>query len=894
MLRHGLTLHFILALVAALTGGILEGPSGFFFAGLVAFAMAIVWQQRRELNALGQRVDSLADALTHGPTEAEQSQLAEEAQAPPDADVAPTSMPEQGWTPASDPSTPAEARKPSEIERLARLSGQAIRRFVTTGNPVVRIGVVVLFFGVAFLLRYAWERELVPVELRLASIALAGVALTATGWRLRHRVDTYGLVLQGAGVGILYLTIFSAARLYDLIPLAGAFPLLVLLTAAAAILAVVQNAQALAIFALSGGFLAPVLVSTGAGSHVVLFSYYALLNAGIVAMAWYRHWRWLNWVGFLFTFVIGASWGYRYYRPELFASTEPFLILFFLYYVSVSVLFARRQPVVLTQVVDGTLIFGTPIATFALQWGLVRDLPFGMAFSALSAAVLYMGVAVWLRRKGAFSSLLGQSFLALGVIFATLAIPFAFDNQRWTAATWALEGAGLLWVGIRQSQLLPRLFGMGLQPVAAAAFLSELEPSTSPVFLANSAFMGALLLGIAGLFSGHALAKHTDTLRPFERYGRWLFPFWGVCWWLYAFAREMAGFRPSWYEPYQANNVAEHLFVLCIGLSFALLCEVARRARWREAIASAFLLLPVLAISLAGLDLGWKSVTPLTDLGWAAWPAGFAALYLHLRQIDGFARIAPLWHAGCWYMLAIFLAWTCAAAWPADLADDSPWRTAMWALIPLIFVIGFVRARDQASWPLERYGPSYTGWGAGGMLALLGLWLLATGLHPNDPSPLPYLLLANPVELVGLAVVLTTIYWASNQAPPVRTPALASAGALAFAWVNLTTARAVQFYGAVPYPIDNIVESDAFQTAISILWSAIAMVLMGAGTRRRWRVGWLVGAALLGLVLLKLFTLDLSNLALTARIVSFISVGVLMLVIGYFAPMPPAQREKPS
>ena len=180
------------------------------------------------------------------------------------------------------------------------------------------------------------------------------------------------------------------------------------------------------------------------------------------------------------------------------------------------------------------------------------------------------------------------------------------------------------------------------------------------------------------------------------------------------------------------------------------------------------------------------------------------------------------------------------------------------------------------------------------MLALLGLWLLATGLHPNDPSPLPYLLLANPVELVGLAVVLTTIYWASNQAPPVRTPALASAGALAFAWVNLTTARAVHFYGAVPYPIDNIVESDAFQTAISILWSAIAMVLMGAGTRRRWRVGWLVGAALLGLVLLKLFTLDLSNLALTARIVSFISVGVLMLVIGYFAPMPPAQREKPS
>jgi uncharacterized membrane protein len=117
---------------------------------------------------------------------------------------------------------------------------------------------------------------------------------------------------------------------------------------------------------------------------------------------------------------------------------------------------------------------------------------------------------------------------------------------------------------------------------------------------------------------------------------------------------------------------------------------------------------------------------------------------------------------------------------------------------------------------------------------------------------------------------------------------------VAFAWVNLTTARAVHFYGAVPYPVGNIVESDAFQTAISILWSGIALVLMGTGTRRRWRVGWLVGATLLGLVVFKLFTLDLSNLALAARIVSFISVGGLMLVIGYFAPMPPAGTEKPS
>ena len=130
------------------------------------------------------------------------------------------------------------------------------------------------------------------------------------------------------------------------------------------------------------------------------------LNAGILAMAWFQFWRWLNWVGFVFTFAIGATWGYEYYRPELFASTEPFLILFFLYYLSVSVLFARRQDIELRGVVDGTLVFGTPIIAFAMQAALVQDMAFGLAYSALGAAATYVLLALWLKRQAAFSALL--------------------------------------------------------------------------------------------------------------------------------------------------------------------------------------------------------------------------------------------------------------------------------------------------------------------------------------------------------------------------------------------------------------------------------------------------------------------------------------------------------
>src|SRR5262245_60780381 len=134
-------------------------------------------------------------------------------------------------------------------------------------------------------------------------------------------------MLQGGGVGILYLTVFAALRLYQMVPPGLAFVLLAGMAAFSAVLAVVQDSRALAITGVAGGFLAPILASTGGGSHVALFSFYALLNLGILLIAWFKAWRSLNLLGFAFTFFIGLIWGARFYRSEFFASTEPFLIL---------------------------------------------------------------------------------------------------------------------------------------------------------------------------------------------------------------------------------------------------------------------------------------------------------------------------------------------------------------------------------------------------------------------------------------------------------------------------------------------------------------------------------------------------------------------------------------
>lgn len=891
----------LFALLLALFLGTWFGPGGFFFGALAGLIGGIAWQQSQKLARLEARVAALeagSPAATAMPsTEAPAAPAQPEVTPvqPETAAVSPqtaAAIPEAAAAPAdTTPAIEPAIARPAEPSLFdARRVWAALQPLVVGGNPVVRIGAVVLFFGIAFLLRYAYENAWLPIELRLAGATLLGIVLVLTGWRWRHRQDTFGVVLQGAGVGILYLTIFAAARLYDLLPLPAAFAILVVLVAASSVLAVLQHAQALAMFAMSGGFLAPVLMSTGAGSHVALFSYYLLLNAGILAMAWFRAWRALNWLGFAFTFVIGALWGYRYYAPELFWSTEPFLVAFFLFYVAVSVLFARREGVRLRGLVDGTLVFGVPLAASALQWGLVRDLPFGMAGSALTASALYLGLAAWLKRAGLTTALLGQAFLALAIVFATLAVPFAFDNQRLTGATWALEGVGLLWVGIRQRQLLPRLAGVALQFAAAVAwFASPARPDAA--ILVNAGSLGAALIGLAGLASAWLIARNDPALRRFERPIGYVLLAWGTLWWFTNGLTEIARYAPAGLE-YTADVLDAHLMLLFCAASVVTLCMAARRLHWAAGQLPGYLLLPFAALVMFWLVVvvdRWRSITPLAELGFLAWPAVFAAAGLHLAQPGRGRTLLPAWHAGWWWLIAAFGAWLVAALVYRVLPSGA-WTLAPWGAVPLVCALMLRRVGPRQHWPFTAAPAAYFGWGNRAMLGALVLWVVVTLWSPGDPAPLPYVPLVNPLELTQAGILLAAWLALRGSAGTGADTLRGVLGLAAFAWLNFATARAVHYFADVAYPVDAIFYSDPFQTTASILWTVVALLLMGGGTRRGQRITWMVGAALLALVLLKLFTVDISRLDVLARIVSFVAVGLLMLVIGFFAPLPPARR----
>jgi len=771
---------------------------------------------------------------------------------------------------------------------------RAVTGFFTRGNIVVKVGVIILFFGVSFLLKYAAQRGVFPVELRLAGIAAIGIGLLLFGWRLRARKRQYALVIQGGAVGILYLTVFAATRLYQVLPAGFVFVLMVAMVVFSCMLAVIQNARALAVFATVGGFLAPVLTSTGQGSHVALFSYYALLNAGILGIAWFKAWRSLNWFGFIFTFVIASFWGARYYQPEYFSSTEPFLILFFLFYVAIPVLYAHRQPPQLKGLVDGTLVFGVPLVGFALQSAMVRDYAFGQAWSALALAALYLGLArtLWFRQVPGMR-MLTEAFLALAVIFVSLAVPLAMDGH-WTAAAWSLEGAGITWVSLRQRRLAGRIFGLLLQVGAGFAFLAaiDLPHGYTPVF--NSAFLGSIMISIAGLFTGYQYYVCRDSLRKEERDIDSVLLVWGLVWWFGAGIAELQQHVTGGYLP--------QVILIHIAASAAVLFLAGRRVHWPATAWPPVLLLPVMVI-FAGIQFVDRGLDhPFEKAGYIAWPVAVLVQGLLLRRAPSVwpVKVIELWHMVSLWLLMFLLSWFVTHVMTVHVPGMQNWNHVFQGVVPAVFVMLLLNFGSRLQWPVNAHASAYLGSGLFPVIVYLGLWVVWLAGQENDPAPLTWIPVVNPHDIAILFVFFNIFNWCWSLRQQII-PAVSGVRAdrlfliltgLVFVWLNSLLAHGVHFYAEVPWRLSALLGSEIFQAGISILWTLVALGMMVTATRSHWRRLWLAGAILLGVTLIKLFVVDLADSGTVTRIVSFLSVGGLMLVIGYFSPVPPRSERQ--
>jgi uncharacterized membrane protein len=886
-------MHLALIIVGAIFGlavdSLVRGATSWFavlLGGFVGFALAEFRALRSRGDALEGELESLKGALLRSQREradSKEGSIAAPAAASSDFDPQSASVADAHVANAQSPPSPRGPEAESPILRF-------IREYFTSGNTLVRVGVLILFFGIAFLLRYVAEHSHVPIQLRLSAVAVGGVALLVLGWRLRAKRTGYALALQGGGVGILYLTTFAALRLYAVLSPATAFAILVVLAVFSAALAVLQDSQAFALLGVTGGFLAPILASTGEGSHVVLFSYFAVLNASILAIAWYKAWQPLNLAGFAFTFLISTAWGVLHYRSELFASIEPFLALFLIFYLAIAILFSIRQPPNLRGYVDGTLVFGTPMAAFGYQAGMLREQPYALALSAAAFGSIYFMLA-WLlyRRQRSSQRLLVEAFTALGVVFFTVATPLALNGTA-TGVTWALEGAALAWIGARQNRLLPRVFGPLLQIAVALLQLSDTDGFFAATAPPLGLYLARAVTAIVAVLTAVILSKYQERLRPFEGIAAPVMFFMGVAQWLFCGLVEIYGHVSHGYDASSA--------LVFVALTALISSELSRRTSLTLARLPALALLPAMLI-FAALELVPPTTHPFDFAGWAAWPVTFAVFYIVCRRHEGSpeGRLANYLHVVSAWLLVALLSWQLAWLIDRSAAGRGSWPAVGWMLIPALALLAVPRLVERFPWPVRMHREAYVVYAGSGLALYLALWSLVTNFSlPADPYPFPFLPLLNVLDLAQALVLGVTVRY-YQQLKSGRYPILAEIGAagflamlasLAFIWLNAALVRTLHHWAGVPLDLEDVLRSTLVQTSLSIFWTVLALATMLVAARRAERGVWITGACLLAVTIVKLFVIDLSRVGTVERIVSFVGVGLLTLVIGYFSPLPPS------
>ncbi|EOC1288681.1 DUF2339 domain-containing protein [Cronobacter muytjensii] len=784
--------------------------------------------------------------------------------------------------PRARDAAPRREKSVQENRGEAALGGlfTGLARWFMQGNPLAKIGVILLFLGLSFLLRYSVERDMLPLELRVAGAGIAGLALLAFGWRLRHKSPLYALILQGGAVGALYITIFGAFRLWQMLPMPLAFSLMLIVCAASVALAVLQRALSLAMLASLGGYLAPLLLSTGGGSHIALFSFYLLLSVGIAAVSVWQHWRELNLLGLLFTFGVAGLWGINGYQPDDWLSCQLFLIANILLFGVVCVALSLRAQQH-RKIVDGVLLFAPPLVGFGMQYAITRHWTYGPAFSALGFGLVYLLLArAALRRYPQEGRILAMGGLALGGAFVTLAIPLAL-SARWTALAWGLEGLGLLWFGMQQAQRRMSYSGSALLVLAAA---SAIYAWLDGIAMLNAAFICAVL-ALCWLAGGW-LWREPQRQVSRAHLGA------GIAFWLMAL---VAASRWAFHDV--SAGVACTLALLALS---ALLWRVtARKAAWPDLGHAVWLLWPGMALMLlchlvidgALVRAGWHSLVWCLALPCALWL---------LRRDAGTlpARIQQGLHLTLFWMLLLAAG---AEIW--WFTDSLPWGSEAWqagiilAVSAAIVLLVSAAIRRQW-WPCAQWPALYCGPGLAPLAPALALLLLTGNLLDGVSIGWPYLPFINPLELgagFGLLALLSwwrllTRFWlpALRQAEP-WAPLVWLA--LLFWWGNGVVLRTLAWGGDIPWQADALWGSRLVQTTFALLWMLLALLVMVRATRQGARQGWFCGAGLLGVVIVKLMLVDSAGGGGLARAVAFIGVAVLVLIVGYFSPLPPKAAQ---
>jgi uncharacterized membrane protein len=376
--------------------------------------------------------------------------------------------PEPIFKPASIPAVESIPAKPiSFADTAATKQASSLEQKIGTRWLLI-LGIITSIVGVGFFLKYAYDNDLIGPLGRVVITAVAGIAALIVGEGTRRR--GYGIVAKGVtalGFAILYAAVFSAYRFYELIGSGPAFALAIFITATAMLYAVALDEIIIAFFSLLGGFLTPVLVSTGENRPMALFSYVLVLGVGAILCAFYRKWRAITVLSFAGTYLLYTGWFEKFYRHTMNGTDTPaqisialgWLAVFFAVYLILPVLYAFVKKVN-AQGEDVCLVLANAAATFYYLWNILFDkFRVELAFCAVGLCVAHLVLMTVAAKRCKDDIALRLSLLVIGLFFLTIAVPLYLKMYA-VAIAWAAEGVVLTIIGLRYKSIWTQLAGV--------------------------------------------------------------------------------------------------------------------------------------------------------------------------------------------------------------------------------------------------------------------------------------------------------------------------------------------------------------------------------------------------------------------------------------------------
>ena len=413
-------------------------------------------------------------------------------------------------------------------------------------NLINKIGIAILVVGIGFFVKFAIDQNWISETGRVLIGILCGGILIGVAHYLRKTFAAFSSVLVGGGIAVFYFTIALAFREYAILSQTAAFIIMVLITLFAVLISLMYDKQELAVLAILGGFIAPLLLSTGSGNYIVLFTYVSILITGMLVLAYFKKWRIVNIVSYVFTMLLYGAWlsakvlgdvNAPYLGALIFATI--FYFIFFMMNIINNVKENTRF-----ETIDISILLSNTFLYYSAGMGILHYVNGGIyqgLFTGLIAIFNLVFTYVLFKNKKVDTNLL---YLLIGIVltFISLAAPIQLEGNYITLF-WALEAVLLLWL-YQKSQIQVFCFS---SVIVQLLMLISLVMDWSQFYqgkeihmvMLNKAFVTGFVSVVSLLFTVILLRKEN---KPF-----------------------FEGFPASYY-----SGLVQGVFVVCLYLTFLL------------------------------------------------------------------------------------------------------------------------------------------------------------------------------------------------------------------------------------------------------------------------------------------------------------------------------------